>query len=160
MANFLLQRSSSEPAKIKQRLVSAQRGNQHAGSVRKSAYPCSTSADCSAVYSFVTKFFFDPQQLIVFGHAIAPAWCTRFDLAGVCSYRDIGNGRVLSFTRAMADHGRVIIFLCNVDRCERLRQRADLIYLDKNGIRHLLGNSFLKKFNVRDEKIVADQLDG
>src|SRR4029077_15468505 len=100
---------------------------------RKSAYPCSTSAECSAVHRFVTKFFFDPQQLIVFGHTVAPAWRTGLDLACVRPHRDIGNSCVLSFTRAMTDHRRVIIFLCHVDRCQRLRQRADLIYLDKNG---------------------------
>src|SRR4029077_19898319 len=49
-------------------------------------------------------------------------------------------------------------FLCHVDRCQRFRQRADLIYLDQNGIRYVLGNSFLKKFHVGDEKIVTDQL--
>ena len=57
----------------------------------------------------------------------------------------------------MTDHGRVIVFLCHVDRCQRFCQRANLIYLDQNGIRHVLGNPFLKKFHVRDEKIVADQ---
>ena len=58
----------------------------------------------------------------------------------------------------MTDHGRVIVFLCQIDRCERFGQRADLIYLDQNGIRDVLVNSFPKKFHVRDEKIVADQL--
>src|SRR4030095_3319220 len=82
---------------------------------RKSAYPCSTSAECSAVHGFVTKFFFDPQQLVVLGHAVAPAWRARLDLARVCPYRDIGNSRVLGFTRSMTDTGVVMIFLCHVD---------------------------------------------
>ena len=90
--------------------------------------------------------------------AVAAAWRTSLDLTGICPYRDIGNGRVFSLARAMTDHIRVIIFLCHIDRCQRFRECADLIYLDKDGIRHVLGDSFFEKLHVRDEKVVADQL--
>src|SRR5262249_48486473 len=125
---------------------------------RKSAYPCSTSADCSAVHSFVTKFFCDPQQLVVLGHAVTPTGCTGLDLTGVGRHRDVSNGRILGFPRAMTDHSGVMVLLCQIDRRKCLRQRADLIDLDQNGIRHVFGYSSSEKFHIRDKKIVADQL--
>ena len=56
------------------------------------------SAHCSAVHSFVTKFFFDSQQLIVFRDSITAAKRSRFDLTCVGRYRDVRNRRIFRFT--------------------------------------------------------------
>src|SRR6516165_252347 len=47
----------------------------------------------------------DAQQLIVLGDAIGAAGGAGLDLAGVGGYRDVGDGRVLRLTAAMADDG-------------------------------------------------------
>ena len=54
-------------------------------------------ADCSVVNGFVTKFFFDPQQLIVLRDPIAAGKRPSFDLTSIRRDRDVGNGRVFRF---------------------------------------------------------------
>ena len=61
-------------------------------------------ADCSAVYRFVTKFFFNSQQLIVFGDPITAGKRPGFNLTGVRRHCDVGNRNVFRFARAMTDH--------------------------------------------------------
>jgi len=58
----------------------------------------------------------------------------------------------------MTDHSRVMTSLCEIDRRQGFGQRAYLVYLDQNRIRHMLGDTSPEKFHVRDEEIVADQL--
>ena len=54
-------------------------------------------ADCSAVHGFVTKFFFDSQELIVLSDPITAAKRPSFDLTGIGRDRDVGNGCVFCF---------------------------------------------------------------
>ena len=54
-------------------------------------------AHCSAVHGFVTKFFFDSQELIVLSDPITAAKRPSFDLTGIGRDRDIGNGCVFCF---------------------------------------------------------------
>jgi hypothetical protein len=54
-------------------------------------------ANCSAVHGFVTKFFFDSQELIVLSDPIAAAKRPSFDLTSIGRDRDVGNGCVLCF---------------------------------------------------------------
>ena len=58
----------------------------------------------------------------------------------------------------MTDHGGVIIFLRQFNGVECFGKRADLIDLDQDRVGDVLLNSFAEEFNVRHEKIVADQL--
>ncbi len=51
-----------------------------------------------------------------------------------------------------------MVFFSQINRCQRFGKRADLIYLDQNRIRHVLGNSLPQKFDIRDKEIVTDQL--
>jgi hypothetical protein len=111
-----------------------------------------------AVLGFVTKFFFDSQELIVFRDAIAAGNRPGLDLAGVRRDRDVGNRCILRFARAMADYGGVIVFFGQINRCQRFGKRADLIHLDQNRIRHVLSNSLPQKFDVRDKEIVTNEL--
>jgi hypothetical protein len=62
-------------------------------------------AHCSAVHRFVTKFFFNSQELIILGDPIAARERPGFDLAGVCRHRDVGDRGIFCFAGAMADHG-------------------------------------------------------
>jgi hypothetical protein len=84
----------------------------------------------TAVDGFVTKFLLDPQELIVFRNAIAAAKRARLDLAGVGRNRDVCDGCVFRFARAMTDHGGVIVFLCQINRRQGFGERADLINFD------------------------------
>src|SRR5207247_8956615 len=62
------------------------------------------SAECSAVYSFVTKFFLDSQQLIVFRDPVASRDRPGFDLACVRHYGDVGDPSVFGFTGPMTTY--------------------------------------------------------
>jgi len=48
--------------------------------------------------------------------------------------------------------------LCQINGRQCFRQCADLIYLDQDGIGHVFGNSFAEKFDVRNKKIVTDDV--
>ena len=45
-----------------------------------------------------------------------------------------------------------------LDRVERLGQRADLVELDEHGVRGVLVDAALDALRVRDEQVVADEL--
>ncbi len=54
-------------------------------------------AHCNAVYRFVTKFFFNSQQLVVLGDPIAAGERSGLDLPGVRPDRDVGDRGVFRF---------------------------------------------------------------
>ena len=56
------------------------------------------------------------------------------DLAGVGGHGDIGDGGVLGFTGAVADHRGVAVFLGEFDGVERLGERTDLVHLDQDRV--------------------------
>ena len=56
------------------------------------------------------------------------------DLAGVGGDGEVGDRRVLGLARAVRDHGRVAVALRQLDRVERLGQRADLVHLDQDRV--------------------------
>src|ERR1044071_4431483 len=69
--------------------------------------PSSRQRRTSGIDGIVPQDLLDTEQLIVFGQAIAAAKRTRLNLTTVRGHRDIGNGGVLGFTRAMAQDRRV-----------------------------------------------------
>src|SRR5208283_1206545 len=53
------------------------------------------------------QVFLDAQKLVVFGDAVGTARRAGLDLAGIGRYHQVGNERVLGFTRAVRDDRRV-----------------------------------------------------
>jgi len=116
-------------------------------------------ADGAGVDGVAAEELFDPEQLIVFGHAIGAAERTGFDLTGVGGHRNVADGGVFGFARAMADHGGVTVFLGQFDGVHGLGQRPDLVDLDQDRVGDALVDPSAKEFDIGDEEIVADELD-
>src|SRR5579871_3289664 len=70
----------------------------------------------------------DTQQLVVLGDTIRAAQRTGLDLAGIRGHRDVRDGGILGFARAMADDRRVAVFLRKLHTIKRLGERADLVH--------------------------------
>ena len=62
-----------------------------------------------AVHRVLAEKLFDAQQLVVLRHAVGAAERAGLDLAGVRRDGNVGNGRVFSLARAMADDGGILV---------------------------------------------------
>src|SRR4051794_24657049 len=87
------------------------------------------------------ELLLDAQQLVVLVDALATRRRTGLDLAGVGANRQIGNGGVLGFTRAVRDHGGVARLARHFDGLERLGHAADLVDLDENRVSGAVGDA-------------------
>ena len=72
--------------------------------------------------------------------------------------REVGDEGVLGLARAVRDHRRVARAAGQVHRGERLRERADLVDLDQQGVAGAELDALLQARRVGDEEVVADQL--
>ena len=77
----------------------------------------------------------DPQQLVVLRGAVGARRGAGLDLTAARGDRDVGDRRVLGLSRPVRDDRRVAAALRELDRVERLRQRADLVDLDEDRVR-------------------------
>jgi len=116
-------------------------------------------AHFAAVDGIVAEFLFDAEELVVFGDAVGAAEGAGLDLAGVRGDGDVGDGDIFGLARAVADDGGVFVFLGEFDGVEGLGERTDLVDLDEDRVRHALVDAFLEEFDIRNEEIVADELD-
>ena len=71
----------------------------------------------------------DPQELVELGYAVGAGRRARLDLAGVGGDGEVGDGHVFRLTAAVGDHCGPRGPLGEVDRLQRLRERADLLSL-------------------------------
>ena len=72
---------------------------------------------------------------------------------------EVGDRRVLRLAGAVGHHDRVAARLREPDRLDRLRQRPDLVHLDEDGVGDAALDPLTEALGVRDEEIVADELD-
>src|ERR1019366_9575497 len=68
----------------------------------------------------IVQLLLDPQQLVVLGHPLGPSGGTALDLATVGRHGQVGDGRVLGLTRAVAHHAGVPGTVRHVDRIQGL----------------------------------------
>ena len=59
----------------------------------------------------------------------------------------------------MRDHRCIAGLVGHIDGGQRLRQRADLVGLDEDGIGNVLVDALLQDLGVGDEQVIADELD-
>ena len=103
------------------------------------------------VFRFLTEAFLDAEKLIVFRIPLRPARCSGFDLAGAC--RD---GKVCQKSSSVSPDrwemtARYPCSLRHLHRIQRLRERSDLVYLDQDGVRATLLDTFLQELYVCNE---------
>ena len=80
------------------------------------------------------------------------------DLPGAAADRDVGDRGVLGLAGAVRDHRRVAGAARQAHGVQRLRQRADLVHLDQDGVGHAGRDALLQRGRVGHEQVVADQL--
>src|SRR5271168_4553526 len=89
----------------------------------------STRPKLGAVTRVLAEVFLDPQQLVVLRDAVGSTRRAGLDLARVGADHDVRDRRVLGLAAAMADDRRETVAAGQLDRIERLGQRADLVHL-------------------------------
>src|SRR5713101_8174615 len=105
------------------------------------------------------ELFLDPEELIVLGDAVRARGRAGFDLAGRGCHGKVGDERVLGFAGAVRNDGVIARRASELDGLDRFRDRPNLIELDENGVGDALFDSTGKDLRVRDEDVVANQLD-
>ncbi len=70
----------------------------------------------------------------------------------------VGDGRVFGLAAAVAGDAGVAVAVGQLDRVDRLGQRADLVDLDQDAVGDALVDAALQPLGVGDEQVVADQL--
>src|SRR5205085_3891685 len=112
----------------------------------------------SRIMRDVAQVFFDAQQLVVFGDSVGARQRSGLDLSCVGSHGDVGDETVFGFARTVRDYRRVAGADRHADRCQRLREGADLVYLDQDRVGHAFGDSLLEDLGIGHEDIVTDEL--
>src|SRR5690606_25415035 len=101
----------------------------------------------------------DAQELVVLRDAVRAARAARLDLPAARRDGQVRDERVLRLAGAMRDDEAVAVAAGEVDRVERLGQRADLVDLDQDRVGDALADAALQVLRVRHEQVVADELD-
>src|SRR5436309_1472239 len=115
-------------------------------------------AAASGIERLGAEFFFDTDQLIVFRQPVGARERAGLDLPAIRRNRKIGDSRIFSLAGAMRHDGCVARAMRHFDGGARLGQRADLIDLDQDGIGDLFLDALRQALDIRDEKIVANEL--
>jgi len=71
---------------------------------------------------------------------------------------EVGDRRVIGFTRAMGDDAGKAGRLRHLDRRQRFAERADLVKLDQDRIAGVLADAAFQALGIGHEEIVADKL--
>ena len=111
------------------------------------------------ILSRVAELLLDSQEPVVLRDPLRSAHRPGLDLSGVHRDHEIGDRRVLGLARPMADHRRPAGLLRHLDRLDRLGQRPDLIELHEDAVRRPLLNRPREPLRVRDQQVVADELE-
>src|SRR5277367_4786748 len=82
------------------------------------------------------ELLLDTDQLVVFRQPVRTRERSRLDLAAIRGDGEIGYGRVLGFARTVRHHRAITGLVRHLHRFQRFAQRADLVNLDENGVRH------------------------
>ena len=112
----------------------------------------------SGIESLVAESLFDTEQLVVLANTVGAACRAGLDKAGVHSHCEVGNGGVLGLARTVAGYGSVAVAVGKVDGVDGLREGANLVHLDKDGVGHLAFDTHLQTFHVGNKQVVAHQL--
>merc|ERR1719189_2961231 len=94
-------------------------------------------SQCLQIRTF-RQALLNTHQLVVLGVAVRPARSTCLDLSAAKANSNVGYGGVLSLSRAMGAHDTPTILLAHLHSGNRLRESANLVYLQEQRIACLL----------------------
>ena len=112
----------------------------------------------AAVGRGLAELLLDAQQLVVLGDPVAAGRRAGLDLAAVGGDGEVGDGGVLGLARAVRHHRGVAAAVRQLDRVERLGERADLVDLDEDRVGDAGVDAAGEALDVGDEQVVADEL--
>src|SRR5579872_4905191 len=113
----------------------------------------------TGVTSGAAELLLDADELVVLGEAVGARQRAGLDLSAIGADRQIGDGCVLGFARAVRHDLGVIGATRQRHGFERLAKRTNLVDLDQDGVADVLLDAVGQALWVGDEEIVADQLD-
>src|SRR5580700_1034575 len=130
-------------------------------SLDRAIFPQTSSSHkgtASRIDGTVAQLESNPQELIVLCDPVGPRDAPRLNLPRVGGYRQVGDERVLGLARAVADDRPIAIVASQANAIERLGERADLVELDEDRVRRSALDAPPEALDVRDEKVVSDEL--
>ena len=110
------------------------------------------------VLCILSHLLLDAHQLVILCQPLRSAGRPGLNLSRRQSHRQIGNVRILGLSRPVARHHTPSRLLGNLHRLDRLRQRPNLVHLEQQRIARLLLNRLLDSSRVRNQQIIAHQL--
>jgi hypothetical protein len=75
----------------------------------------------------LAQFSFDPQKLVVLGHAVGTSGSAGFDLSGVQGHCQIGDGGIFGFAGAVRGDCTPASAVAGFNGFNGLGERADLV---------------------------------
>ena len=112
----------------------------------------------ACVYRRGPEFTLDSEQAIVFGRAIRARHRTGLDPAAMASHRQVRDAGVLGLAGTVRHDHPIAVAGGQAQHLLHLRQRADLVGLDQDGIGQALPDALLEQARIGAEHVVADQL--
>ena len=101
---------------------------------------------------------FNAQKLIVLGDAFTAAGGAGLDLTGIERHRQVGDGSVLCLAGTVGYNGGIPGLMSHIDGLHGLRNRADLVEFDENGIAAFFFDALAQTLGIGDKQIVSHQL--
>src|SRR6185503_15526106 len=107
----------------------------------------------------IAEILLDAQQLVVFRGAVGTRQGAGLDLHGVGAHGDVRDGGVLGLARTVRYDRAEARALRELNGGEGFGNRADLVHLDQDRVRRALAYALAQQLRVRDEYVVAHDLD-
>mmetsp|Transcript_14093 Transcript_14093/g.37517 ORF Transcript_14093/g.37517 Transcript_14093/m.37517 type:complete len:501 (-) Transcript_14093:189-1691(-) len=125
-----------------------------------SGHPARLAPRSAGVDALVAELLLDAHELVVLRIAIRAARRSRLDLTRAQADGQVRDGRVLSLARAVRAHHAPAVLLAKLDCINGLRDSADLVDLQQEGIASLIVDGLLHARDVSHRQVIADHLSG
>ena len=109
----------------------------------------------ASVDSVRTKFLLDTENLVELGQTLRTARSTGLDLARAETDSNVGNGDILSLTRAVGHHDTPVVRVRVLGGLDRLGQRTDLVDLEQQSVAGLELDGLLDTEGVGDSQVIT-----
>jgi len=98
-----------------------------------------------------SQVFLNPQQLVVFFHALAAARGAGLEVTRVERDREVGDETVDGFTAAVRHHRAPVRGVGELHGRDRLGEATDLIQLDRYGVRNIFLDAAPDAVDIGDD---------
>lgn len=117
-------------------------------------------SELSDIAGIFVERFFDAQELIIFGDTFRAGETAAFDESAISRDAEICDEGIFGFADAVTDDGGQAVSLRDAYGVERFGQRANLIGFNNDAAGGGEIDTFFQQLRVRDEEVIAEDLDG